>query len=65
MLKNEYLPEEIGVDTAENKPLEVWGENSIQFSLHSLMNKLQYAICDRGEITQAPAPYQVSQGAGS
>ena len=26
----------IGVDTAENEPLEVWGESSIQYSLHSL-----------------------------
>ena len=34
---NEYLLAEIGVDTAENEPLEVWGENSIQYSLHSLM----------------------------
>ena len=29
----------IGVDTAENEPLEVWGENSIQYSLHSLIAK--------------------------
>ena len=33
---NEYLLAKIGVDTAENEPLEVWGENSIQYSLHSL-----------------------------
>ena len=26
----------IGVDTAENEPLEVWGGNSIHYSLHSL-----------------------------
>ena len=25
MLQNEYLPAKIGVDTAENKPLKVWG----------------------------------------
>ena len=35
-LSDEYLLDEIGVDTAENEPLEVWGENSIQYSLHSL-----------------------------
>ena len=29
---NEYLPAEIGVDTAENEPLEVWGE--MQFIIH-------------------------------
>ena len=34
---NEYLLAKIGVDTAENEPLEVWGENSIQYSLHSLI----------------------------
>ena len=27
----------IGVDTAANEPLEVWRENSIQYSLHSLV----------------------------
>ena len=36
-LSNEYLLDEIGVDTAENEPLEVWGENSIQYLLHSLL----------------------------
>ena len=30
---NEYLLDEIGVDTAENEPLEVWGK--IQFIIHS------------------------------
>ena len=35
-LSNEYLLAKIGVDTAENEPLEVWGEHSIQYSLHSL-----------------------------
>ena len=33
---NEYLLAKIGVDTAENEPVEVWGEISIQYSLHSL-----------------------------
>ena len=35
-LSNAYLLAKIGVDTAENEPLEVWGQNSIQYSLHSL-----------------------------
>ena len=35
-LSNAYLLAKIGVDTAENESLEVWGENSIQYSLHSL-----------------------------
>ena len=37
MQQNEYLLAKIGVDTAENEPLEVWGEDSIQYSLHSLL----------------------------
>ena len=32
-LSNEYLLHEIGVDTAENEPVEVWGK--IQFIIHS------------------------------
>ena len=36
-LSNEYLLSTIGVDTAENEPLEVWGGNSIQYSL--LLNR--------------------------
>ena len=35
-LSNEYLLAKIGVDTAENELLEVWGENSIQYSIVSL-----------------------------
>ena len=35
-LSNAYLLAKIGVDAAENEPLEVWGQNSIQYSLHSL-----------------------------
>ena len=36
-LSNAYLLAKIGFDTAENEPLEVWGKNSIQYSLHSLL----------------------------
>ena len=32
-LSNEHLLAKIGVDTAENEPLEVWGK--IQFIIHS------------------------------
>ena len=32
-LSNEYLLANIGVDTAENEPLEVWGK--FQFNIHS------------------------------
>ena len=32
-LSNEYLLAKIGIDTAENEPLEVWGK--IQFIIHS------------------------------
>ena len=35
-LSNAYLLAKIGVDTAENEPLEGWGKNSIQYSLHPL-----------------------------
>ena len=31
-LSNEYLLAKIGVDTAENEPLEVWGKYSILFT---------------------------------
>ena len=41
---NAYLLAKIGVDTAENEPLEVLGENSIQYSLHSLLSFLGYLI---------------------
>ena len=40
-LSNAYLLAKIGVDTVENEPLEVWGENSIQYSLHSLYLSLR------------------------
>ena len=35
-LSNEYLLAKFGFDTAENELLEVWGENSIQYSFASL-----------------------------
>ena len=35
-LSNAYLLAKIGVDTAENEPLEVWGGNLIQYSIVSL-----------------------------
>ena len=37
-LSNAYLLANIGVDTAENEPLEVWGENSIQIITSLLTN---------------------------
>ena len=37
-LSNEYLLAKIGVDTAENEHLEVWGENSIHYSFASLVS---------------------------
>ena len=46
-LSNAYLLAKIGVDTAENEPLEVWGENSIQYSLHSLGEGLALAPTPR------------------
>ena len=51
-LSNAYLLAKIGVDTAENEPLEVWGENSIQYSLHSLG-----AIPRRSEAPLADGPH--------
>ena len=49
-LSNEYLLAKIGVDTAENEPLEVWGENSIQYSLHSLL------VAPEGEVLGVELP---------
>ena len=39
-LSNEYLLAKIGVDTAENEPLEVWGKIIQQFSFVSLVATL-------------------------
>ena len=61
-LSNEYLLAKIGVDTAENDPLEVWGENSIQYSLHSLIEVYQDAAYD---LLADRAPLQVgTKGVG-
>ena len=63
-LSNEFILAQTGVDTAENEPFEVWGENSIQDSLHSL-NHTQHVIapealrwkkpnCPEGKISGGP-----------
>ena len=49
-LSNKYLLAKIGVDTAENEPFEVWGENSIQYSFVSLIaaaTARKVAYCER------------------
>ena len=45
-LSNAYLLAKIGVDTAENEPLEVWGRNSIQYSLHSLVKPVHAQLLE-------------------
>ena len=50
-LSNAYLLAKIGVDTAENEPLEVWGGNSIQYSLHSLA--VPVVLVDDEELVHA------------
>ena len=40
MQQNEYLLAKIGVDTAENEPLQVWGV--IQFNIHSTPELAQF-----------------------
>ena len=37
MLQNAYLLANFGFDTAENEPLKVWGGDSIQYSIPSLI----------------------------
>ena len=49
-LSNAYLLAKIGVDTAENEPLEVWGENSIHYSLHSLVVNSRRAAAGRAQL---------------
>ncbi len=46
-LSNEYLLAKIGVDTAENEPLEVWGKIIQYYSFVSLVACLSY-IDDKG-----------------
>ena len=46
-LSSEYLLAKIGVDTAENEPLEVWGENIQYYSFVSLLK-------NSGEGQRAP-----------
>ena len=55
-LSNEYLLATIGVDTAENEPLVVWGENSIQYSIVSL---LATAAFERQKIEGASLPEEL------
>ena len=61
---NAYLLAKIGVDTAENEPLEVWGENSIQYSLHSLGASLvdgtTFAACQRCSLGHHQGPVHLS-----
>ena len=49
-LSNAYLLAKIGVDTAENEPLEVWRENSIQYSLHSLVGTVEDVVLAPGHL---------------
>ena len=56
-LSNAYLLAKIGVDTAENEPLEVWGENSIQYSLHSLGTGERSGVGVGVVFLAARAPY--------
>ena len=52
-LSNEYLLAKIGVDTAENEPLEVWGKYSILFT--GVLNEA--AAADAGPERQAGAEF--------
>ena len=56
-LSNEYLLAKIGVDTAENEPLEVWGK--IQFIIHSP----PYSAGEASEPTELPAKQPTEQRA--
>ena len=55
-LSNEYLLDEIGVDTAENETLQVWAENSIQCSIASLF--LTPMRANRREFPEASNRFQ-------
>ena len=52
-LSNAYLLAKIGVDTAENEPLEVWGENSIHYSLHSSVGSGRVTLVRAGAAQDA------------
>merc|ERR1719305_1797624 len=59
-LSNEYLLAKIGVDTAENEPLEVWGK--IQFTTHFT----PYCSCFRADCaTAAKQPRSRANSAAS
>merc|ERR1719305_1267149 len=59
-LSNEYLLAKIGVDTAENEPLEVWGK--IQFTIHFT----PYCSCFRADCaTAAKQPRSRASSAAS
>ena len=50
MLQNDLILAKVGVDTAENELLEVWGENSIQYSIESALLRVKpvgLAICKK------------------
>ena len=47
-LSNEYLLAKIGVDTAENEHLEVWGK--IFNIIHSCTYSLQQVVHTRGKV---------------
>ena len=59
-LSHAYLLAKIGVDTAENEPLEVWGENSIHYSLHSLGAARRGA----GRVEEGTTPWHGYLGPG-
>ena len=67
-LSNEYLLAKIGVDTAENEPLDVWGENSIQYSLHSLAfirGQTGLTVAAVANMSELPASERCQLFAGS
>ena len=49
-LSNEYLLAKIGVDTAENEPLEVWGKLIQYYSFVSLLRSRRAAVYGRAEL---------------
>ena len=51
-LSNAYLLATIGADTAENEPLEVWGEDSIQYAIVSLVAGLEGRVVEAREVVE-------------